>query len=583
MPTDRDFKNWWVEFNPSTQVLPEGWKREEGRPALREALIWDKDVPIPLRDGTVLRADIFRPESLKDRPLPAILAWSPYGKTGSGAILTTNFTYVGVGKESLSGLEKFEAPDPAEWCPRGYAIVQPDSRGCFHSEGDHFTLGTQEGRDGYDVIEWIARQPWSNEAVAMAGNSWLAAAQWFIAAEKPPHLKAIAPWEGVGDFYREHFCRGGIPNPTFWDDLNNFHNGLNLREDIASMIEKYPLWNAYWEDKKPRLADIHIPMYILASYSTQLHTEGSIRGWKYASSKQKWLRIHSTHEWHDIYQPHANDEMQRFLDHFLLGKENGWELTPKVRISLLRYNRAPISGRPEDNYPPKRVQYQNFLLDAKNGSLGLASSTSVSKDPATISYQSDTWEDDGAHFTFTFDKYTELIGGSKVTLFMSCKDLDDLDVYVILRKLDRHGKPLINYNIPRNDWPAGCTEGDIPDFNTYKYIGPSGRLRASKRATGVEPGLTKEQLQSKTPDELWFPHDKSEKIPPGNIVKLEIPTWAGGITFDAGESIRLEVKGHEPVFPEHAPLYHVQKNQNKGRHIIHTGGDYTSSLLLPLV
>jgi predicted acyl esterase len=54
------------------------------------------------------------------------------------------------------------------------------------------------------------------------------------------------------------------------------------------MVEKYPLWNAYWEDKKPRLADIEIPMYVLASYSTQLHTEGSIRGWKYASSKQKW-------------------------------------------------------------------------------------------------------------------------------------------------------------------------------------------------------------------------------------------------------------------------------------------------------
>lgn len=143
VPTSRDFKNWWVEFNPSTQVLPEGWKREEGRPALREALIWDKDVAIPLRDGTVLRADIFRPASLKDRPLPAILAWSPYGKTGSGENLTTNFAYLGVGKESLSGLEKFEAPDPAEWCPRGYAIVQPDSRGCFHSEGDLFTLGTQ--------------------------------------------------------------------------------------------------------------------------------------------------------------------------------------------------------------------------------------------------------------------------------------------------------------------------------------------------------------------------------------------------------------------------------------------------------
>lgn len=143
VPTDQKFHNWWIDYNPSTQVLPQGWKREEGRPGLREALIWDKDVPITLRDGTVLRADIFRAEARKDDPLPALISWSPYGKTGAGENLTTMFPFLGVGKESLSGLEKFEAPDPAEWCPRGYAVVQPDSRGCFHSEGDLFVVGTQ--------------------------------------------------------------------------------------------------------------------------------------------------------------------------------------------------------------------------------------------------------------------------------------------------------------------------------------------------------------------------------------------------------------------------------------------------------
>jgi predicted acyl esterase len=208
--------------------------------------------------------------------------------------------------------------------------------------------------------------------------------------------------------------------------------------------------------------------------------------------------MHPTHEWHDIYQPFANDQMQRFLDHFLLGKDNGWEQTPKVRVSLLRYNRPPISFRPEDDYPPKRVQYQNFLLNENDVSSNLASSIAPSQSPATTSYQSDTWNDDGAYFTYTFDKYTELIGWSKATLFMSCSDLDDLDVYVVLRKLDRHGKPLLNYNIPKNDWNPGVTEDEIPDLNTYKYIGPSGRLRASKRAVGIEPGLTNEQLQSKT-------------------------------------------------------------------------------------
>lgn len=61
----------------------------------------------------------------------------------SGSHQTTNFTYLGVHKEALSGLEKFEAPDPAEWCPRGYAIVQVDARGCYDSQGDIFVFGCQ--------------------------------------------------------------------------------------------------------------------------------------------------------------------------------------------------------------------------------------------------------------------------------------------------------------------------------------------------------------------------------------------------------------------------------------------------------
>jgi predicted acyl esterase len=98
-----------------------------------------------------------------------------------------------------------------------------------------------------------------------------------IAAEKPPHVKAIALWEGLGNYYRESICRRGIPNAMFWDLLVKEFNGKNQREDVAAMIEKYPLMNAYWEDKRPRLPDITIPMYILASYSTGLHTEGSLR------------------------------------------------------------------------------------------------------------------------------------------------------------------------------------------------------------------------------------------------------------------------------------------------------------------
>ncbi|KAJ5701960.1 hypothetical protein N7488_009508 [Penicillium malachiteum] len=550
--------------------------------ALSEPIIWEKDVPIAMRDGTILRGDVFRPLAKDNVPLPALLPWSPYGKTGSGHHQTTSFTWLGVPKSSLSGLEKFEAPDPAEWCPRGYVIVNVDARGCFDSEGNIFIFGTQEGRDGHDTIEWIAEQPWCDGNVAFISKL---TKDGLIAAKKPPHLKAIAPWEGIGDFYRESICRGGIPNSMFWDLLLKEFKGKTQREDIATMIEKYPLMNPYWEDKRPQLQEIKIPMYILASYSTGLHTERSIRAWKYAGSDEKWLRIHLTQEWFDIYQPFANDDLQRFLDHFPLGKSNGWEMTPKVRLSLLRYNKAPISFRAEDRYPPSRVEYKTFYLNAAkdNGSVAGSLQTEAPVKSVTTFYQSDMWEDDGAYFTFKFTDQTELIGSSQVKLYISCADLDDMDVYVIIRKLDRSGKPLLNYNIPFEYQKPGTTPDMIDDENIYKYMGPSGRLRASKRAaTTEEPDMLESRKENQEPTELFFPHDKSEKVPPGQVVELKIPIWAGGIVFDEGESLRLEIKGHDPILPEYPALRKGPKNLNKGRHVVHTGGEFLSTLTVPL-
>lgn len=79
-----NFHHWWIDLDPSTRTLPQGWQRDPDRLALKEDLIWEKDVEIPLRDGIKLRADIFRPAKLDGKKLPALLPWSPYGKTGSG-------------------------------------------------------------------------------------------------------------------------------------------------------------------------------------------------------------------------------------------------------------------------------------------------------------------------------------------------------------------------------------------------------------------------------------------------------------------------------------------------------------------
>lgn len=79
-----NFLNWWSEFNPCVRELPKGWQRGPEWRALPESLIWEKDVAITLRDGVILRGDVFRAKRFEGQPLPAILPWSPYGKTGTG-------------------------------------------------------------------------------------------------------------------------------------------------------------------------------------------------------------------------------------------------------------------------------------------------------------------------------------------------------------------------------------------------------------------------------------------------------------------------------------------------------------------
>jgi putative CocE/NonD family hydrolase len=230
-------------------------------------------------DGIRLYADIYRPEGFEQEKLPAIISWSPYGKKYSAlAMLPMCVWNCCVGKEKLSGeliivaaagtlgtetnddttgIEKFEGVDPQAWCPRRYAVISVDARGAGDSDGYMHIMGSQDAEDCYDVIEAIAELPWCNGSIGMAGNSALAIIQWLVAALQPPHLAAIAPWEGSGDIYREQFCRGG------WFQMSNFDlitrgilKGKNGVEDFAEIYKRYPLSNEYWADKRADMTKI---------------------------------------------------------------------------------------------------------------------------------------------------------------------------------------------------------------------------------------------------------------------------------------------------------------------------------------
>jgi predicted acyl esterase len=560
-------------FNPSTTVLAKGSVHGKGALPLPCDIAFERDVAVKLRDGITIYADIFRPTG--DEKVPAIVAWSPYGKEGSYQSLDRFPGRMGVPRSALSNLQTFEGPDPAYWCNHGYAVVHPDARGVFSSQGDIYFWGTQEAEDGYDFIEWLAVQSWCNGKLGLTGNSWLAISQWFIASTHPPHLAAIAPWEGVSDLYRHDVCRGGIPNPGFNEFILKHLYGNNRAEDIPAMVAKYPLMNAYWEDKIAKLEQINVPAYVVASYTNPLHVRGTFEGFRRMSSKDKWLRIHNTGEWHDYYVPAHVEDLRCFFDRHLKGIDNGWEQTPRVRMSILDPGGTDVVGREENEFPLARTQYQKLYLDAATGKL--------SPDPVTqeamISYQADDGKGK-ATFTIKFDQDTELTGYMKLRLWVEAKGGNDMDLFVFIQKLDRKGKRLSHLWVTPPNLLMNLLFKLLYSIQSKKveilfYSGPNSRLRVSHRQ--LNPAKS-------TPSEPYLTHAVEELMSPGQIVPVEISLMPTSMHWRAGEQLRVVVAGYSLAdFGALLPGLPAAPTRNKGEHIIHTGGKYDSHLLVPKI
>lgn len=182
-------KGLFSDFEPGTRILPAGFQVQPCFLPLPVDIVFEKDVAVTLRDGVTIYVDVLRPAGAEK--VPVIVAWSPYGKSrGNAPRYLQLFDVLGMDTSTVSGLMKFEGPDPAFWCAHGYAVCNPDPRGSFNSEGDIRVWSRQEGEDYHDLIEWLGVQGWCNGKVGTSGNSYLAISQWFAAAEQPPHLAA---------------------------------------------------------------------------------------------------------------------------------------------------------------------------------------------------------------------------------------------------------------------------------------------------------------------------------------------------------------------------------------------------------
>lgn len=553
------------KFEPGTQTLPAGFQIAPRFRSLPTDVVFDKDVAVTLRDDVTIYVDVLRPAGAEK--VPVLVAWSPYGKSqGTAPMVTSLFDMLGMDNGALSGLEKFEGPDPAYWCAHGYAICNPDPRGIAWSEGDSVMFGRQEGKDCHDVIEWLAVQGWCNGKIAMSGTSYLAISQWFTAAEQPPHLAAINPCEGFSDIYRDLVMRGGMPDIGFAERLQkNSYAGNNRREDILAEVERYPLMNDLWADKIAQLDKITVPAYVVASYSNTLHTAGTFRAWRRIASEEKWLRIHNTQEWPDYYDERTLDDVRRFFDHYLKGEDNGWERTPRVRYSVLDLEGGDRVEQVATEFPPEGVTDAKYYLDARSRTLN----TEQPAEEAKVAYDSES-NPGLVSCVMRFDEETTMVGYPKARLQVEAEGADDMDLFVLVQKLDRRGTPLQQFNVPGD----GALLQDLTErgASVLRYKGSNGRLRASARH------LDETSTTDAVPAHSF---DRIEKLSPGEIVGVEIDLFPIGLLFYPGEQLRLVISAQNTLGPI-MPGTRDYTPQNSGKHVIHTGGEHASYLQLPI-
>ncbi|MDJ0336679.1 CocE/NonD family hydrolase [Cryobacterium sp. PH31-O1] len=552
-------------FDPGTRVLEAGFQVAPPFRPLPVEIVLEKDVAVQLRDGVTIYVDVFRPAGAEK--VPVIVAWSPYGK-GQGTSLSVMgvFGLVGLDNGIVSGLAKFEAPDPAYWCAQGYAICNPDIRGVVDSDGDSVLWDRQDGRDCYDVIEWLAEQEWCSGKVGMSGTSYLAVSQWFTAAEQPPHLAAINPWEGVSDVYRDLVMRGGMPDTGFARQLQDgSFFGKNHKEDIISEVERYPQMTDLWENKIPNFDQITVPAYIVASYSNTLHTAGTFRAWRRIASKNKWLRVHNTQEWPDYYDEANVEDLRRFFDHYLKDDDNGWENTPSVRYSLLDLAGGDRIGIAADSFPPADVTPRKYYLNGRSRAL----TTTAPTDEIAVSYGVDT-NPNAVSFTTRFEEETVLVGYPKAHLWVEAQGSDDMDLFVLVQKLDANGTPLQAFTVPNHSPMIH----DLTDHGAtiLRYKGSDGRLRVSARH--LDERLSTAEVPAHT-------FDRVEKLSTGQIVDIEIDLLPIGLEFHHGEQLRFIISSRN-LLGTLMPGIHEYVGANTGTHVIHTGGAHASYLQLPL-
>ncbi|MDN5635992.1 CocE/NonD family hydrolase C-terminal non-catalytic domain-containing protein [Brevibacterium sp.] len=288
----------------------------------------------------------------------------------------------------------------------------------------------------------------------------------------------------------------------------------------------------------------------------------TVPAWRRMASEQKWLRIHNSQEWPDYYDEANVEDLRRFFDHFLRGIDNGWEETPRVRYSVLDLEGGGRTEIPATEFPPAEVEATKFYLDGNSRMLTTSAPTASAK----AAYDVDA-ANSAVSFITTFDDDTVLVGYPKALLWVEARGSDDMDLFVLVQKLDANGTSLQAFTVPNRN----ARIHDVTDHGAsiLRYKGADGRLRVSMRH--LDEGLSTDAVPAHS-------FDRVEKLEAGQVAEVEIDLLPIGLSFRPGQALRFVISSRNllgtmmPGIREYA-----------GANVIHTGGECASYLQLPVL
>lgn len=518
-------------------------------------VIVEWNVEVPVRDGTILRVNVFRPQTVV--PVPVIMCAHPYGKdqipahTKRGSVNGQYHAFPQPHHIAFSAWTGWEAPDPATWVERGYAVVNCDMRGAGTSDGVGELLSQQEHEDYHDLIEWAGTQPWSTGRVGLLGVSYLAISQYGAAATRPAHLSAICPWEGLSDIYRDLAYPGGVREDGFtimWSALTN--RGCRMTEKVREEFVARPDIDDWYDAHTPDLAAIEVPMLVCGSFSDHsLHTRGSFEAFRRVSSPQRWLYTHRDGKWAAFYSAEAIAAQAAFFDHFLKGEDNGWDRVPPVRVAVHDHGPEPAAVIADSAWPPPDLSWEHLHLDLDNGRL----QQHPQSQPQRASFD---LRGGMVSLAWTSPADLDVIGHAALRLWVSLEGAEDSHLFIGIRKL-RQGREVV-------------FEGS---YGFGFDMVTRGWQRLAHRELDVDLS---------TPWQPVHTHRIAEPLIPGEVVPVDIALQPHATRMQAGDVLRLDIRGtwHYSRNPLTGQFPAGYQRSAGGRCVLHAGGEFDSALFI---